>query len=191
METEIIKNCMYFGPLMTGSECASWVQAWGSIFAILFSVGGAALSFQLSNRNELNRQHVLAYVNAGFVRTRIISGGPAIHEMLDEITMLLETPQAARTFFSVKKLKTMEFYTGEELLTLFPLGMTFVKNAQAALSFHRIALKKASECEELNNFDDSSLKDLHACLKAFHKVRFEVIKELINYTNSRETCPPT
>lgn len=186
MGAEIIKSCMFFGPSMTGSECASWVQAWGSIFAILFSVGGAALSFWLSNKNELKRQHVLAYVNGVFILNRIIADGLVIHDMCDEISLLLVTPQRARTFVSVKKLNGMEFYSGEELLTLFPLGMTFVKNAQSALALHRIALKKASECEELNNFDDASLKDLLSCLKNFHEIRFKVIKELVNYTNSRK-----
>lgn len=190
MADEIIKSCMYFGPLMTGSECASWVQAWGSILAILISVGGAALSFWLSSRNEFNRQHVLAYVNAGYVCNRIIGDGLVIHDMLDEITILLEKPQSERSFFFVKKLKNMGFYSGEELVTLFPLGMKFVKNAQATLSLHRIALKKANECEELSNFDNSSLNDLRACLRSFHKYRFEVIKGLVDYTESKANRQP-
>ncbi|MCT9812454.1 hypothetical protein N0K08_17565 [Acidovorax sp. Be4] len=54
MEYEISRTCMLVNMGLTRSECASWVQAWGSIFAIVASVWIARNSYakELSRRKE-------------------------------------------------------------------------------------------------------------------------------------------
>lgn len=62
MSYEICQTCLLIPVDLTRSECASWVQAIGSIFAIAAAVGVAI--YQASRQQAITRQAMLEQANA-------------------------------------------------------------------------------------------------------------------------------
>lgn len=59
MSTDIAETCMFFAFELKTSECASWVQAWGSIAAILASAASVFIAHLLA-KNQAKKENFIA-----------------------------------------------------------------------------------------------------------------------------------
>lgn len=86
MAYEVLETCMLV-PGFNRSECASWVQAWGSILAILAAVLGVHLAhrLQLKQRAREEIEHRIRGVEILF---QLLGGVKAATAKLHELAML-------------------------------------------------------------------------------------------------------
>lgn len=88
MSYAVLETCIFLPLDLTRSECASWVQAWGSILAIIIAVGIAIVQ---ARRQQQNTLHAIREER----RLDLLRAAEAFH-VLAQNSLLLQKSIAAK-----------------------------------------------------------------------------------------------